>query len=123
MDVIRSVMIRKGLYRHIRPSVCYRKSHPSYHLPAAGAYDQEGGDRCMLRDLRLSYDEMERRHRRSAFSLPLLAICIITSRLSLRIGKHFKEGLAGALSIALMPFPLFWVMSKIFPVFDAKESH
>jgi hypothetical protein len=37
--------------------------------------------------------------------------------------ETFKEGLGGALLIALMPFPLFWVMSKIFPVFNAKASH
>jgi Ni/Fe-hydrogenase subunit HybB-like protein len=35
----------------------------------------------------------------------------------------FKEGLGGALLIGLMPFPLFWVISKIFPVFNVKESH
>ncbi len=37
--------------------------------------------------------------------------------------ETFKEGLAGALLIGLMPFPLFWVISKIFPVFDLKETH
>ena len=31
--------------------------------------------------------------------------------------ETFKEGVAGALSILIMPFPLFWVISKIFPVF------
>lgn len=35
----------------------------------------------------------------------------------------FKEGLGGALLIGLMPFPLFWVISQIFPVFNVKESH
>jgi hypothetical protein len=29
----------------------------------------------------------------------------------------FKEGLGGVLSIAIMPFILFWVIAKIFPVF------
>jgi Ni/Fe-hydrogenase subunit HybB-like protein len=29
----------------------------------------------------------------------------------------FKEGLCGALSILIMPFPLFWIINKIFPVF------
>jgi len=36
--------------------------------------------------------------------------------------ETFKEGLAGALLIGGMPFFLFWVLSKIFPVFDLKES-
>jgi hypothetical protein len=31
--------------------------------------------------------------------------------------ETFKEGLFGALSIAILPFILFWVMAKIFPVF------
>jgi Ni/Fe-hydrogenase subunit HybB-like protein len=31
--------------------------------------------------------------------------------------ETFKEGLAGALIILIMPFPLFWIISKIFPVF------
>ena len=35
----------------------------------------------------------------------------------------FKEGLGGALLIGLMPFPLFWLISKVFPVFNVKESH
>jgi predicted membrane protein len=38
--------------------------------------------------------------------------------------ETFKEGLAGALSIFLMPFVLFWVFSYIFPVFStAEETH
>ena len=37
--------------------------------------------------------------------------------------ETFKEGLCGALTILLMPFPLFWVISKIFPVFaEAGET-
>ncbi len=35
----------------------------------------------------------------------------------------FKEGLGGALMIGLAPFPLFWILSKIFPVFGFEESH
>jgi Ni/Fe-hydrogenase subunit HybB-like protein len=31
--------------------------------------------------------------------------------------ETFKEGLGGALSIFIMPFALFWVIAKIFPVF------
>jgi Ni/Fe-hydrogenase subunit HybB-like protein len=37
--------------------------------------------------------------------------------------ETFKEGLFGALSIFIMPFVLFWVISKIFPVFEYKEAH
>ncbi|MEW6108557.1 MAG: NrfD/PsrC family molybdoenzyme membrane anchor subunit [Nitrospirota bacterium] len=37
--------------------------------------------------------------------------------------ETFKEGLGGALSIGLMPFALFWIFNKIFPVFSYKESH
>jgi Ni/Fe-hydrogenase subunit HybB-like protein len=37
--------------------------------------------------------------------------------------ETFKEGLAGALSIFIMPFVLFWVIAKIFPVFaDAPQE-
>jgi predicted membrane protein len=37
--------------------------------------------------------------------------------------ETFKEGLFGAMSIFAMPFALFWVISKIFPVFEYKEAH
>ncbi len=37
--------------------------------------------------------------------------------------ETFKEGLGGALAIFIMPFALFWVLMKIFPVFSFKESH
>jgi Ni/Fe-hydrogenase subunit HybB-like protein len=37
--------------------------------------------------------------------------------------ETFKEGLCGALFIGVMPFVLFWVLNKIFPVFELKESH
>jgi Ni/Fe-hydrogenase subunit HybB-like protein len=37
--------------------------------------------------------------------------------------ETFKEGLFGALSIFAMPFLLFWVISKIFPIFEYKEAH
>jgi Ni/Fe-hydrogenase subunit HybB-like protein len=35
----------------------------------------------------------------------------------------FKEGLFGALSIFIMPFILFWIIAKVFPIFELKESH
>lgn len=37
--------------------------------------------------------------------------------------ETFKEGLFGAISIMIAPFILFWILNKIFPVFDYKESH
>ncbi len=37
--------------------------------------------------------------------------------------ETFKEGLGGALGVFIMPFILFWIFNKIFPVFDYKESH
>jgi predicted membrane protein len=39
--------------------------------------------------------------------------------------ETFKEGLGGALTVAVTPFILFWIFSKIFPVFsqDSEESH
>jgi Ni/Fe-hydrogenase subunit HybB-like protein len=37
--------------------------------------------------------------------------------------ETFKEGLFGATSIFIMPFVLFWVISKIFPVFEYREAH
>jgi Ni/Fe-hydrogenase subunit HybB-like protein len=37
--------------------------------------------------------------------------------------ETLKEGLFGALGIFIMPFALFWVISKIFPVFEFKEAH
>ena len=36
--------------------------------------------------------------------------------------ETFKEGLFGALFIGALPFVLFWIFSKIFPVFDPEES-
>lgn len=37
--------------------------------------------------------------------------------------ETFKEGLFGAATVAATPFVLFWILSKIFPVFGVKESH
>ena len=37
--------------------------------------------------------------------------------------ETFKEGLFGALTIGAAPFFLFYVLSRIFPIFDLKESH
>jgi Ni/Fe-hydrogenase subunit HybB-like protein len=34
--------------------------------------------------------------------------------------ETFKEGLCGALLIAVMPFILFWILNKIFPVLETK---
>lgn len=37
--------------------------------------------------------------------------------------ETFKEGLFGAISIFVMPFVLFWIIAKVFPVFELKETH
>ena len=37
--------------------------------------------------------------------------------------ETFKEGLFGAVSVFILPFILFWMIAKVFPVFDMKESH
>lgn len=37
--------------------------------------------------------------------------------------ETLKEGLVGATAIFVMPFVLFWVISKVFPIFDYEESH
>ncbi len=36
--------------------------------------------------------------------------------------ETFKEGLGGALSIFIMPFVLFWIIAKIFPVFSPERA-
>jgi Ni/Fe-hydrogenase subunit HybB-like protein len=37
--------------------------------------------------------------------------------------ETFKEGFFGALFIGALPFFLFWILNKIVPVLDVKESH
>jgi Ni/Fe-hydrogenase subunit HybB-like protein len=37
--------------------------------------------------------------------------------------ETFKEGLFGALFIGALPFILFWILNKIFPVFEPEGSH
>ncbi|MGD0886979.1 MAG: NrfD/PsrC family molybdoenzyme membrane anchor subunit [Thermodesulfovibrionales bacterium] len=39
--------------------------------------------------------------------------------------ETFKEGLMGALTVAVTPFVLFWILSKIFPIFgfETHETH
>jgi len=37
--------------------------------------------------------------------------------------ETLKEGFFGALAVFIAPFALFWAITKIFPVFDVKESH
>jgi predicted membrane protein len=37
--------------------------------------------------------------------------------------ETFKEGLFGAILVAITPFVLFWVLSRFFPVLDLKDSH
>jgi predicted membrane protein len=35
----------------------------------------------------------------------------------------FKEGLFGALTVGIAPFILFWIMSRVFPIFLPEERH
>jgi predicted membrane protein len=37
--------------------------------------------------------------------------------------ETFKEGLGGALLVAITPFVIFWILAKIFPIFSYEESH
>ncbi len=37
--------------------------------------------------------------------------------------ETFKEGLMGALTVAATPFVLFWILSKVLPIFGFEESH
>ena len=37
--------------------------------------------------------------------------------------ETFREGFGGALSVFIMPFVLFWIFNKIFPVFSYEKSH
>jgi predicted membrane protein len=37
--------------------------------------------------------------------------------------ETFKEGLCGALLVAATPFVLFWIFSRILPVFSREETH
>jgi Ni/Fe-hydrogenase subunit HybB-like protein len=37
--------------------------------------------------------------------------------------ETYKEGLFGALFIGALPFILFWILNKIFPVFEPEGSH
>jgi Ni/Fe-hydrogenase subunit HybB-like protein len=37
--------------------------------------------------------------------------------------ETFKEGLFGAVTVAVTPFVLFWILNKVFPVFAYEESH
>jgi Ni/Fe-hydrogenase subunit HybB-like protein len=37
--------------------------------------------------------------------------------------EEFKEGAFGALAVFIFPFILFYIYSKIFPIFGAKEAH
>jgi len=37
--------------------------------------------------------------------------------------ETFKEGLFGALTVGVVPFALFWLLSRIFPVFGSDENH
>ena len=57
-----------------------------------------------------------------AFSLTLSGYMEYIMPLIPRDWETFKEGLGGAISIFVMPFALFWIMARIFPVFSSKEG-
>ena len=57
-----------------------------------------------------------------AFSLTLSGYMEYIMPIIPRDWETFKEGLGGAVSIFVMPFVLFWIIAKIFPVFDSKEE-
>jgi Ni/Fe-hydrogenase subunit HybB-like protein len=58
-----------------------------------------------------------------AFSLSFAGYMHYKMPIIPRDWETFKEGVFGALSIFVMPFLLFWIIAKIFPVFELKESH
>lgn len=58
-----------------------------------------------------------------AFSLSFAGYMHYKMPIIPRDWETFKEGVFGALSIFVMPFVLFWIIAKIFPVFELKESH
>ncbi len=53
-----------------------------------------------------------------AFSLTFAGYMHYVLPIIPRSWETFKEGLAGAVVIMIMPFILFWIIAKIFPVFD-----
>ncbi len=57
-----------------------------------------------------------------AFSLTLSGYMEYIMPIIPRDWETFKEGLGGAVSIFVMPFVLFWIIAKIFPVFNAEEK-
>jgi Ni/Fe-hydrogenase subunit HybB-like protein len=59
-----------------------------------------------------------------AFSLTFAGFMHYTLPIVPHDWETFKEGLGGALSIFVMPFVLFYFISKVFPVFgEAKQGH
>jgi len=56
-----------------------------------------------------------------AFSLTLSGYMDYIMPIIPRDWETFKEGLGGALSIFVMPFVLFWIIAKIFPVFGTEQ--
>ncbi|MBI4690580.1 MAG: polysulfide reductase NrfD [Nitrospirae bacterium] len=57
-----------------------------------------------------------------AFSLTLSGYMDYVMPIIPRNWETFKEGLFGALSIFTMPFVLFWIIAKIFPVFGSEKK-
>jgi Ni/Fe-hydrogenase subunit HybB-like protein len=58
-----------------------------------------------------------------AFSLTFAGFMHYTLPIVPHDWETFKEGLFGALSIFAMPFVMFWVISKIFPIFETETAH
>ncbi len=57
-----------------------------------------------------------------AFSLTLAGYMDYIMPIIPRDWQTFKEGLGGALGIFIMPFVLFWIISKIFPIFSPEKA-
>jgi Ni/Fe-hydrogenase subunit HybB-like protein len=58
-----------------------------------------------------------------SFSLTFAGYMIYLLPVIPRSLETFKEGLFGALLIGALPFILFWILNKIFPVFEPEGSH
>ncbi len=58
-----------------------------------------------------------------AFSLTFMGFMHYEIPVIPRNWETFREGVFGAISVAITPFVLFWLLSHIFPIFGYKESH
>ena len=81
-----------------------------------------GGHRRAAGAFRRVHDALERRDRRPGLFAHLCRVHALPSADHSPDWETLKEGLFGALSIFIMPFVLFWVISRIFPVFADAEA-